>query len=113
MTTDPVALELAHRMPWTVAEDNSWWLITGLCGKHWIENQLAQKITESLTVDTDGPLFAVFGWHGQVMNVPPSCISYARRVVIAYADDIATAITPDQQDLLDAALARRDEETQT
>lgn len=112
MSADP-AVELAARMPWTVAQEESWWEVTGSyhAGEAFI-NCLARVLPQYITGPDAAPQFQVLTWGDDFLSsiVPASAITRARELIFVEALDPLTAYYADDQPVLDAALARRDEE---
>lgn len=104
--------ELARQKPWLVAEGESWWLITGHYKDGGTFTNCFAEVVPKWALDEDGlPVFQMTIWGGETHLVSADQISHARRLLLVLADDPLTAYHDDEQDYIDAALARRDEET--
>lgn len=92
--TDPVR-EIEHRMvmarPWDLAEDGSIWEITGRSpnGKLTFEKSLAIALVEPLGCVGDEPARAFGLIPGSSLGdfIPPSCITYARPLLLVHRDN--------------------------
>lgn len=104
--------ELAARMPWTVAAPGSWWLITATIRDP--RAPMAELLRDCVAWCVEGdyptPVFAVPTASG-TRRLLASQIDRARELILVRADDPLTAAYPWEQDAIDAALSRRDEET--
>lgn len=105
--------ELAARMPWTVAEGGSWWVINAENGwdRNWkpvkttFTHCIARAIPESITGVEGSPLFEVFGYVATHF-VTAAEITHARELIFVRADDPFKAHATDDQPLIDDALTR-------
>lgn len=97
----PAHTELAARMPWTVAEPESWWRVTGTDGpRHTFTDCVARVLPESVT-GGGPPLFEVLVY-GDPLLVPASAVTGATRLLLVEAAEWDALVNPicDERDAL-------------
>lgn len=104
---DALGLELAARMPWTVAEGGTLWIATGM------HNNRGDTFRDCLVrcVPSDihggkGPFFEAL-LYGEVKLVHAADITRAREVLLVWADDPLRTVDPDDQPTVDYAVRNR------
>lgn len=96
--------ELAARMPWTVAQEGSWWEVTGARTPKWrFTDCLARALPTAIT-GVDEPAFEVMVY-GDPYVVPASAISHATELILVHAQDPRQAYYVRDQESVDRALA--------
>lgn len=111
---DPTAVELAARMPWTVATEESIWVASGFYpGGGQFQDCLARVVPKYAGAVDGVPLFQILVWGGSGTGisdiVPASAIVRARQLILVEATDPFTAYYEEDQDFIDHALERRGE----
>ncbi|MGH3656694.1 MAG: hypothetical protein ACRDUA_08535 [Micromonosporaceae bacterium] len=85
MTGNPT-VELAARMPWTVAEPETWWEVTGdTSPKNSFTHCLARVLPTFIT-GSEEPIFEVLVY-GCPFHVKASAITHARQLELVYTDE--------------------------
>lgn len=80
---DP-GVELAARMPWTVAEPETWWEVSGTVNaKHMFDRCVARVLPQMIT-GTEEPLFEVLVYGGP-LHITASAITRARQLELVDA----------------------------
>jgi len=101
MGTNP-SVEIAARMPWTKARDDSWWVVSGrVSPKHSFTDCIARVLPGHIT-GHDIPMFEVM-IYTQSNIVPASSIESAKELMFVHVDDPFEAYYEDDQQIIDRA----------
>lgn len=105
-------VELAARMPWTVAQDESMWVVSGTYPSGGTFTDCLAIVVPSYTGAPEGvPLFQLLVWgrfDATSEVVPASSITRARELILVDALDPLSAYYEDDQATIDIVLDRRD-----
>jgi len=104
---DLIDIEMAATMPWTVAEDGSYWIASGAYRDGGYFRDCLLRCVPSWIHGTEGRLFEVLLHGGESKLVGPDAIKRAREVLMVWADEPLTAVDPDEQHAIERALEDR------